>query len=123
MVVPPSGNPMPLGLDQTALEAHQAIMRDHFKAVHEIIAALAEGEFERAQVLTETRLGFAKHREAMRQQKPENFPPPYHDLAMAHHQAAEELAKVIPSKDLKRILPHLERTLNACVQCHEKYKR
>lgn len=112
-----------LGLDQTAREAHQAVMRDHLKAIHEIVAALAVEEFERAQDLTETRLGFAKHREAMRQLNPEDFPPAYHDLAMVHHQTAEELAKVIPSKNLKQILPHLERTLNACVECHEHYKR
>ncbi len=123
IVVPSSEKRISLGLDQTVLEAHQTVMRDHFKAVHEIVAALAEEDFERAQNLTETRLGFAKHREAMRQQKPENFPPAYHDLAMAHHQGAEELAKVMPSNDLKQILPHLERTLNACVQCHEKFKR
>ena len=122
-VVPPSEKRVSLGLDQSNLEAHQAVMRDHFKAIHEILAALSEGEFERAKDLTETRLGFAKHREAMRKQEPENFPPAYHDLAMAHHQAAEDLAKSIPSKDLKQILPHLERTLNACVQCHEKFKR
>ena len=124
IVVPPSDRQqVSLGLDQTALEAHQAVMQDHFKAVHEIVAALAKGQFERAQNLTDFRLGFAKHRQAMRQQKPETFPPAYHDLAMAHHQAAEDLAQVIPSKNLKRILPQLERTLDACVQCHEKFIR
>lgn len=122
-VSPPFEKQVSLGLDQSALEAHRAVMQDHFKAVHEIVAALAEGQFELAQNLTETRLGFSKHREAMRKQKPEIFPPAYHDFAMAHHQAAEDLAKVISSKNLNRILPHLERTLKACVQCHENFKR
>ena len=112
-----------LGLSPTALNAHQAVMQDHLKAIHEIIAALAEEDFLGAKDVTETRLGFAKHREAMRLQNPENFPPGYHDLAMDHHQAAEDLAKAIPSKNLKQILPYLERTLGTCVQCHEKYTR
>lgn len=112
-----------LGLDQAAQKVHQAVMQDHLKAIHEIMAALARGEYERAQRLTEKRLGFAIHREAMKLQKPEGFPPAYHDLAMTHHQAAENLAKVLPSKNLNRILPYLERTLHACVQCHETYKR
>ncbi len=46
------------------------------------------------------------HRQAMAQQQPENFPPAYHDLAMAHHEAAEELER-ISTKDLKQILPQL----------------
>jgi hypothetical protein len=50
------------------------------------------------------------------------FPPRYQELAMAHHQAAEDLAGIIPSKDMKKILPHLERTMQACVACHQAYK-
>jgi hypothetical protein len=38
------------------------------------------------------------HRQAMTQQQPENFPPVYHDLAMVHHAAAEELAASSPRK-------------------------
>lgn len=41
---------------------------------------------------------------------------------MAHHRVAEELAEIIPSKDMKRILPHLERTMKACVACHQAFR-
>jgi hypothetical protein len=41
---------------------------------------------------------------------------------MSHHQAAEDLAGIIPSKDMKKILPHLERTMQVCVACHQAYK-
>lgn len=41
---------------------------------------------------------------------------------MAHHEAAEELAKVMPSRDLKQILPRLNSVLKACVACHLEYK-
>ncbi len=46
-----------------------------------------------------------------------------HHWAMAHHHAADDLSKVIPSKQLPRILPALARTLQACVACHRVYKR
>ena len=59
---------------------------------------------------------------AMAQQQPENFPPAYHDLAMAHHAAAEELAGIIPTKDLKQILPQFNNVLKACVACHLEFK-
>ncbi len=111
-----------LGLSPEEKHAHAAVMHEHFEAIYQIMAALAREEFDKAQELTESQLGFAKHREAMRRQKPENFPPEYHDLAMAHHRAAEDLAHAISSHNLKLILPHVEQTLQACVACHRVYK-
>jgi hypothetical protein len=112
-----------MGLDPAAQEAHKTVMRAHFEGVHKIVAALAEEDFVKAREITEYELGFAKHREAMRLQKPEHFPADYHDLAMAHHEAAEDLAKSMSSKDLKLVLPQLEQTLYACVACHRVYKQ
>ena len=110
-------------LSPSAEKAHRAVMLEHLESIHEIVKALAQANFSKAEYIAMTELGFAKHREAMRRQQPENFPPVYHDLAMAHHEAAEELAQAMPSHDLKEILLHLERTLNACVACHQTYQR
>jgi cytochrome c556 len=41
---------------------------------------------------------------------------------MAHHAAAEELARIIPTKDLKQILPRFNNVLKACVACHLEFK-
>ena len=112
-----------MGLDLPARLAHTVIMRAHLEAVHAIVAALAREDFVIAREITENELGFAKHREAMRLQKPEHFPAEYHDFAMAHHRAAEDLAGSMPSNDIKRVLPQLERTLQACVDCHRVYKQ
>ena len=40
---------------------------------------------------------------------------------MAHNAAAEELARIIPTKDLKQILPQLNNMLKACVACHLEF--
>lgn len=112
-----------LGLDPAALEAHEAIMHAHLESVHRIVAALSRQDYARAREITEQELGFAKHREAMRLQNPQDFPSDYHDLAMAHHQAAEDLAQAIPSGEMGQILAGLERTIGACVACHRVYKR
>jgi len=111
-----------LGLSPEDKKAHEAVMHEHFEAIYQILAALSLEEFDKAQEITESQLGFAKHREAMQRQKPENFPPEYHDLAMAHHRAAEDLAQAMPSHNLKLILPYLEQTVHACVACHRVYK-
>jgi hypothetical protein len=112
-----------MGLDPAARETHKAVMHAHFEAMHKIVGALAEEDYVKAREITENELGFAKHREAMRLQKPEHFPADYHDLAMAHHEAAEDLAKSMSSKDIKLVLPQLERTFRACVSCHRVYKQ
>ena len=111
-----------LELSPSAEKAHRAVMREHLEAIQEIVRTLAQGDFSKAEDITKNQLGFAKHREAMRRQQPEAFPSAYHDLAMAHHEAAEELAHVIPSQDYKQILLRIDKTLEACVACHRAFE-
>jgi len=110
-----------LGLSQAAEAGMKLTMREHLEALQAIVASLGRQEFEQAAKVTQEELGFPKHHQAMQREGGATFPPRYHELAMAHHQEAEELAKAIPSKDLKRILPQLERTIGACVACHRAY--
>ena len=127
----------PIPLPPLAGQEHRAVMLQHLETLQVIVNALVEEDYELAEGLTETHLGFFMHRQPFspaqpqaRQdapfpgasQQPENFPPAYHDLAMAHHAAAEELAKIIPTKDLKQILPQFNSVLKACVACHLEYK-
>ncbi len=112
----------PIPLSPTAEREHRAVMLQHLETIQVIVNALVEEDYELAKGLTESHLGFFMHRQAMAQQHPENFPPAYHDLAMAHHAAAEELARIIPTKDLKQILPQLNNVLKACVVCHLEFK-
>jgi hypothetical protein len=101
---------------------HRAVMLQHLETIQVIVNALVMEDYELARGLTESHLGFFVHRQAMAQRQPENFPPAYHDLAMAHHAAAEELARIIPTKDLKQILPQFNNVLKACVACHLEFK-
>jgi hypothetical protein len=112
----------PIPLSSHAGKQHRVVMLQHLETIQGIVSALAEEDYELAKGLTETHLGFFMHRQAMASQQPENFPPAYHDLAMAHHQAAEDLAQIIPTKDLKQILPKLDGVLKACVACHLEFK-
>ena len=112
----------PIPLSSPAGSEHRAVMLQHLETLQVIVNALAEEDYELAKGLTETHLGFFMHRQAMASQQPESFPPAYHDLAMAHHAAAEELAHIIPTKDLKQILPQFNNVLKACVACHLEYK-
>lgn len=111
-----------LGLPSAVQESLKLTMREHLEALHAIVAALSREEYEKAATVAHEDIGFPKHHQAMQREQGATFPPKYHELAMAHHQAAEDLARIIPSKDMKKILPHLEKTMRACTACHAVYK-
>jgi hypothetical protein len=111
-----------LHLSQSAEAGLKLTMREHLEAIRDIVAALGRQEFEQAARVAHEELGFPKHHQAMEREAGSTFPPKYHELAMAHHQEAEDLAKMIPSKDIKAILPQLEKTIGACVACHRAYR-
>jgi cytochrome c' len=113
---------IPLKISPATQEAVRRTMREHLDALRAIIASLAQEDYAKAAAVAHEELGFPKHHQVMMREQGATFPPEYRELAMAHHQVAEELAQVISSKDMKQILPHLERTMKACVSCHEAYK-
>lgn len=109
-------------LSAAAGKEHRAVMLQHLETIQVIVNALVEEDYELAKGLTESHLGFFMHRQAMAAQEPESFPPAYYDLATVHHEAAEELARTMPTKDLKQIMPKFNNLLKACVACHLEYK-
>jgi hypothetical protein len=111
-----------LDLSLEAATGMKLTMREHLEAIRDIVASLGRQGFEQAAKVAHEDLGFPKHHQAMQREAGATFPPKYHELAMAHHQEAENLAKVLPSKNLKTILPQFERTIGACVSCHRAYK-
>ena len=111
----------PIPLSPSAGKEHRAVMLQHLETIQVIVNALVEEDYELARGLTELHLGFFMHRLAKASQPSENFPPAYQELAAAHNAAAEELAKIIPSKDIKQILPQFNNVLKACVACHLEY--
>ena len=111
-----------LGLGPAAEGGLKLTMREHLEAIQAIVSALGREEFERAAAVAHEELGFPKHHQAMEREAGATFPARYHELAMAHHREAEDLAAVIPSHDLKTILRQLDKTIGACVACHRAFK-
>lgn len=97
-------------------------MREHLEAIRDIVAALGRQDFVHAAKVAQDELGFLKHHQAMTREAGATFPSKYHELAMAHHQAAEDLAKAIPSRDFQTILPQLDKTIGVCVSCHRAFR-
>ena len=111
----------PIPLSPSAGKEHRAVMLQHLETIQVIVNALVDEDYELARGLTELHLGFFMHRLAKASQPSENFPPAYQELAAAHNAAAEELARIIPTRDMKQILPQFNNVLKACVACHLEF--
>ena len=111
----------PILLSPSAGKEHRAVMLQHLETIQVIMNALLEEDYELARGLTELHLGFFMHRLAKASQPSESFPPAYQELAAAHNAAAEKLARIIPTRDMKQILPQFNNVLKACVACHLEF--
>lgn len=105
-------------LPEEADRTHREVMMMHLETVQVLMAALSDEDFTLAQGVTDAHLGFFARRHVAARHAPQA----YRDLAMAHYRAGQELAKIIPSKDIKQILPRFNSMLATCVACHLEYK-
>lgn len=117
-----SGPRVRLALQPAQQDALKATMREHLAALDAIVSALARQDYDQAASVAHTELGFPKHHEAMKHEQGFALPAHYQELAMAHHQAAEELARTIAGKQMAPILHQLEKTIRACTACHDAYQ-
>jgi 4-amino-4-deoxy-L-arabinose transferase-like glycosyltransferase len=117
-----SGPRVRLALQPAQQDALKATMREHLAALDAIVSALARQDYDQAAGVAHTELGFPKHHEAMKHEQGFALPAHYQELAMAHHQAAEELARTIAGKQMAPILRQFSKTIRACTACHDAYQ-
>jgi hypothetical protein len=75
-----------LGIGPAAVDGLKLTMREHLEAIHDIVAALGQQDFELAAKLAHEELSFPKHYLVMQREPGTTFPSKYHEPAMAHHQ-------------------------------------
>ena len=97
-------------------------MVQNFQTMEGIVEALAAGDFLLAQMRAEAHPRFLERRMALVRQRMETYPPAFQELAASHNAAADELARMIPSRDLAQILPKLSAVLQACSACHLAFR-
>jgi hypothetical protein len=112
----------PIHLPAEADLAHRGIMMQHLETVQVLVGALADEDFELAKGVTEAHIGFFARRHVVIRQKMESIPPDYRALAAAHVQTAKELAAIMPSRDMKQILPRFNAMLKTCMACHLEFR-
>jgi hypothetical protein len=112
----------PIRLPVEADRAHREVMMMHLETVQVLTGALADGDYELARGVMEAHLGFFARRHVAIRQKMETIPPEYRAFAAAHVDAVKELTAIIPSKDLKQILPRVNAMLKTCMACHLEFR-
>ena len=95
-------------------------MRAQLLATRTIIGLLAQEKFERASTTARTKLGMTEDlKQVYGATKNEDFK----KLGQDAHISADELAKTLQTKDLKKSLLALRKTMDYCVQCHNKFRQ
>jgi hypothetical protein len=97
-------------------------MRDHLAAISEIQAALAQGQFDQAAQIAESRIGMsslvAHHAAHMAPYMPKGM----QAIGTEMHHAASRFALAAAEADLPRAVAALSQVTRQCVACHGAYR-
>jgi len=115
------------GIPDPMKTRHLARMRNHLEAVHDIIDAMAHGEFGQAAATARQSLamgpgmgkGMGQGKGMCKGMNNEEFK----SLGMAFHTSAGKLAEVLEQGDMKASLNALSETTSYCIQCHAAYRQ
>lgn len=97
-------------------------MRDHLSALHEIQAALAKGELDKAGDIAETRIGMSSLISHNASHMAPFMPKGMQKIGTAMHHAASRFAMTAKEGDLPKALEGLSSVTEQCVACHATYR-
>jgi cytochrome c556 len=97
-------------------------MRDHLLAVHEIQAALAKGQFDKASDIAEHRIGMSSLASHNAAHMAPFMPKGMQAIGNAMHHAASRFAMAASEGDLPKSLDALSKVTEQCVACHMSYR-
>ena len=103
------------------MKQHQLVnMRAHLAAIQKITGLLAEKKYEKASKIAHSQLGLT---EEMKQMCDMFENEEFKTLGLAFHNSGDELGDVLKTKNMKKSLQALNKTMGYCVQCHEKFQQ
>jgi len=100
---------------------HQLMnMRNHVKAVQEIIGYLANDEYDKASEVAATKLGLTDEMKMMCSSFGNDE---FEKLGLTFHNNADKMSEIFKLKDKNKALDALTVTMNSCVTCHATFKQ
>ena len=96
------------------------MMREHLQAVNDIVALIAEGKFDAASGIAHKKLGLTPEMKKMCGMFANKD---FRRMGLVFHKSADELGKVLKTKNLNKSLRALHTVMNSCVQCHATFRQ
>jgi len=97
-----------------------AMMREHLEAVDDIVAYLSEGKFDKASHIAHNKLGLTPEMQKMCSMYGNDK---FRDLGLSFHHTADKLGDVLKTKNLKKSLTALHKTMDKCIACHATFRQ
>ena len=97
-------------------------MRDHLKAINEILLSLGNDEMDKAADIAEQRLGMSSLKSHGASHMAKFMPKGMSQTGTAMHKAASRFALKAQEGDLLSAYKMLSQVTSACVSCHSVYR-
>ncbi len=111
---------IPLNLPPMMAQHQKAHMREHLKAVNEVVHYIAAKDFAQASKTAQEKLGLTAQMKQMCDNMPNET---FRTMGIDFHKSADALAEVLKTKDADRSLKALDAVLVKCVGCHEMFRQ
>jgi len=95
-------------------------MRNHVKAVQEIIGYLSHDEYDKASEVASKKLGLTDEMKIMCSSFGNEE---FEKLGMTFHNNADKMSEIFRTKNKNKSLEALALTMNSCVNCHAIFKQ
>jgi len=100
---------------------HQLMnMRNHVKAVQEIVSYLSNDKYDKASEVASKQLGLTDEMKMMCSSFGNDD---FEKLGMTFHNNADKMSEIFKTKDKNKSLEALALTMNSCVNCHATFKQ
>lgn len=109
-----------LGLPDKMKQHQLANMRSHLEAIQSIIGLIAEGEFDNASKIANSKLGLTDEMKNMCNMFSNKE---FRELGFAFHKSGNDLGETLLTKDVNKSLAALQTTIGYCTQCHATFRQ
>lgn len=111
---------IPLNLPPMMAQHQKANMREHLKAVNEVVRYIGTKDFALASKTAHEKLGMTAQMKQMCDNMPNET---FRTMALDFHQSGDALAEALKTKDNERSLKALDTVLTKCTSCHEMFRQ
>lgn len=109
-----------LNLNDMQKQHQLSNMRSHLEAVQTLITLIANDEFDKASKVAYNQLGSTTEMKLMCASFGNKQ---FENLGLNFHKEADNMSEILKTKDKKKSLQALSKTMNSCISCHATFRQ